>query len=269
MKKTAVDLNKFKKALVIGDVHGRYEPWRKAYDYAIQNNYLFVMLGDLVDVNDGAPQIFSDLANSPENWILTIGNHEDKISRYIIGNPVKLSNGNRITVEQLETVPGFRDNYMSVLENAEHGRVAFHYMFHSFIERSAMSLVFTHGAVHRDVWTRSFDVSYRRHREMAMYGETNGETYEHNGRAFPVRTYSWVDKVPKNARVFVGHDTRAFLPLPTTEDHCPRSEPYMHTGNLGGQVWFMDTGCGKNGVLSGAVVNFGTCEVEQILNFGA
>jgi predicted phosphodiesterase len=274
MMNTGLNLDQHERMLVIGDVHGRYEPWRAAYDYAVNNKMLLMMLGDLVDVNDGAPKIFEDMVADVTSWALLIGNHENKISRYLAGNPVKLSNGNQVTADQLASVPGFRDNYEEVM-TCGGGRVAHFFVTRAFdfnpagVISQQRNLVFTHGAVHPQAWDQGFSSDSRRQRDTALYGETRGDKYSWRGREFPVRTYDWVDSVPEHSTVFVGHDTRAFLPPPTEEDHGPRGAPYQHTGKLGGQVWFMDTGCGKGGTLSGAVLDATKSQVLDIIDFGA
>lgn len=77
-----------------------------------------------------------------------------------------------------------------------------------------------------------------------IVGETNGEVYDDG---YPVRLYNWIDEVPMGKTVIVGHDKMPIYNINITA-------PMIVTNKNGGRTVFMDTGCGKGGYLSGAVI---------------
>jgi hypothetical protein len=59
--------------------------------------------------------------------------------------------------------------------------------------------------------------------------------------------YNWVDEIPMGRTVMVGHDRMPVFNVPITE-------PMVKTNSNGGKAIFIDTGCGKGGFLTGAVI---------------
>ena len=47
-----IDFRKYKGALVLGDIHGMYNVFLNAYEYAKQNKLYLISLGDIVDYGD-------------------------------------------------------------------------------------------------------------------------------------------------------------------------------------------------------------------------
>jgi hypothetical protein len=97
------------------------------------------------------------------------------------------------------------------------------------------SIYFTHGASQHDIInTHEYSpVGY----QMALFGEIDANAPKRES-GYPNRIYNWVDKIPENIKVYVGHDIRS-------TDH-PVTEK---------SVTFLDTGCSKDGFLSCAVLN--------------
>jgi hypothetical protein len=276
--------NQHTRALIIGDVHARFAPFAAAVEYARANQMFLISLGDLCDENEDGPavyQLMAQLINQGQGVSL-MGNHEWKIFRWMQGNPVKLTNGNQITVDQLRADLNFVKDFTTVFHHSRwasstranqivpgFGDPALN-LFWAIKPGRKRMLALAHGSVHTKSWKTATEVWSNRDRQAFIFGETNGKFYEYNGRQLPVRTYGWVDHVPSDVNLFVGHDMRAFLPQPVDGELAPpRSQPLLKTNNAGGQVWFMDTGCGKGGTLSGAVYNLAAATVEDILNFGA
>ena len=67
------------------------------------------------------------------------------------------------------------------------------------------------------------------------------------------RTYAWVDAIPNNKVVIVGHDRSPFEEIPAFESNI--NQIVSKTNEQGGTVYFTDTGAGKGGFVSGVVVD--------------
>ena len=88
-----------------------------------------------------------------------------------------------------------------------------------------------------------------------MYGEIDKSKpfVEWNGQQYPARTYAWVDAIPNNKVVIVGHDRSPFEEIPAFESNI--NQIVSKTNEQGGTVYFTDTGAGKGGFVSGVVVD--------------
>ena len=85
----------------------------------------------------------------------------------------------------------------------------------------------------------------------ALFGEFEAPA---NSNVFVPRTYSWVERIPDGCTVVVGHDIRR------------KEAPLIVGGQRGGNVVFLDTGCGKGGKLSSVDLRW-TAEGMRLLNF--
>ena len=81
-------------------------------------------------------------------------------------------------------------------------------------------------------------------RSRALYGEVSGKKHDDG---FPMRDYNWVEDIPTGKTIVVGHDCSPIF-------YVDISEPMIKTNSRGGRVVFIDTGCGKRGILSGVVI---------------
>lgn len=243
--------NSFEGMLVFGDVHADYESFMRAYDYAKTHNYFFMSLGDLVD---RGPFPFETvhkmyLAVDDGQGGLTIGNHDDKFRRYAKGAKVSFSLDARRTLADVgpEREAEFLMYYRELVE-----RPVYSDYFHKFGD-----ITIVHAASHPSMWentTRFSDTAKSR----ALYGEVTGEKYDDG---YPVRYYGWIEEIPMGKTVIVGHDR---MPFNKVSDF-----PVMKSNMKGGKVVFMDTGCGKGGYLSAAVVKCKDSNffIEKIVGF--
>ena len=237
--------------LVFSDVHGDYESFMRAYDYAKKHDYFFMSLGDLVDRGPFPFEVVHKMYLTVDNGQggLTIGNHDDKFRRYANGSKVSFSLDAKRTLADVgpEREKDFLLYYKSLVETPVYSDY-----FHKFGD-----ITLVHAASHPCMWentTRFGDTAKSR----ALYGEVTGEKYEDG---YPVRYYGWIDEVPMDKTVIVGHDRMPFNKV---------SEFPVTRGNKnGGKVVFMDTGCGKGGYLSAAVVKCknGKFTIEDIVGF--
>ena len=100
---------KYSKFLLIGDVHGCYDELQELIDeqYHLKNidsTTAIIFLGDLVDKGPKIKEtlkLFNSLKESLKNVYTILGNHEDKLKRYLRGNNVSITHGLDKTIEQL------------------------------------------------------------------------------------------------------------------------------------------------------------------------
>lgn len=218
---------------IVGDVHGEAESFRAVVDEARVRDLFVVQVGDLVDRGPdsvGALRLALDLRERGAGLFLR-ANHDDKLRRALRGNPVKIGAELRRTLDALEAAPD-RDVLLPRVREALETvpwwlRIGNHLL--------------VHGAFHPAMLTAPgpLAISPRRVadkcRWLAVYGEGKRSDGEDE---LPTRTYNWIDTVPAEIRVVIGHDVVA------TDRIVERR------GALGGRVLFLDTGCGKGGKLS-------------------
>lgn len=226
----------FNKLRIIGDVHANraeLEPILKD----TPDDHMIMFLGDIVDYGHDFVWTVSVVYDLFMNGraIGVRGNHDDKISRYILaerkdGFRGKISHGNQTTTEVLESCrpkvrKALEDKFLAIFEKMRHTYVI-------------GNNIFAHGAVFAsmfddDVFTYPKNSSRAAH---IIYGETNGEFHEDTG--YPVRTYNWVNEIPEGKCTYTGHDIRS------------TDEPLVVVGEKGGVCHFVDTGSSKHGKLS-------------------
>lgn len=232
--------DKFKGMLVFGDIHADYDSFVRAHDYALTNDLFFMSLGDLVDRGAKPFETVSHMARLMKDGSagFTIGNHDNKFHRHSKGNKVSFSRDGNNTLATVgpERMQEFLEMYSNIVETP-----VFSGFFHRFDD-----IVIAHAASHVSMWDPNGKHSKTAEARM-MYGETNGEML---ADGYPVRLYNWIDEVPMGKTIIVGHDRMPIFDKPITE-------PLIRTNADGGKVVFMDTGCGKGGFLTGAVVVYG------------
>ncbi len=227
--------------IVIGDVHNESNLLGHAIDYALLNELRMVFVGDLVDYGPGATATIH-MAHSllkNHNAIFVEGNHDNKIHRYLLGNDVTISHGMVSTIEALkddEVAKKFVDIYENMLPLLVIGDTHI-----------------THGAFTSTYWSK--ERNEKAHNRARLYGEIDKSKpfVEWNGQQYPARTYAWVDAIPNNKTVIVGHDRSPFEEIPAFESNI--NQIVSKTNEQGGTVYFTDTGAGKGGFVSGVVLN--------------
>jgi protein phosphatase len=237
---------------VVPDVHGQLNAFLNVIRWAQRRNHFIQLTGDLLDYGRDSLETIEEayrLVVRGEAELI-MGNHEKKIYRWVTqpeGN-IKLSEGNKMTTNRIESLSeSEREKWTSRFK----GLVNM-----SRNHRIAQNFIFTHGAVHPDIWTNTEKRVSGKFEEMCLFGEVDN-TSPRRQDGFPNRIYNWVDKLPQNSVAIVGHDIRS------TE------MPLVHHGKLGGQAIFLDTGCGKHGHLSTLDIRFvdGKPKVENFNKF--
>jgi len=232
--------DQFDGMLVFGDVHGDFESFERARDFAVKENFLFMSLGDLVDRARHPFEVVKSMYDMMYDGrgAFTVGNHDDKHVRGINGAKVSFSKDARQTLTDVgaERMDDFSRMYKSVVEDRMLSGLV-----HKFDD-----ITLVHAASHPCIWEDGTEIG-KTAKSRFLVGETNGEKYEDG---YPVRLYNWIDEVPMGKTVIVGHDKQPI-------NNIPIDKPKTVTNGNGGKVIFMDTGCGKGGFLSGAVVLHG------------
>ena len=241
---------RYKGIVTFSDVHAHAKKLKKGIAYAIKNDLFMVFLGDLVDGHDKPLEtVIAVRAILDENrGVLVIGNHDDKFYRKALGNPVQFKKAQEKTLADVPKgqLPLFFD---TIVHLVEHRLSANLWRYDNW--------VFTHGACHAEVWTSPTTLS-REARHRALYGEVSGET-EADG--MPVRIYNWVDDIPADHHVVVGHDRK-----PYGGESLATRGPYAQTNAAGGRAIFTDTGCGKSddGTLTLTVLKVTDAGLEMV-----
>jgi hypothetical protein len=219
---------------VVADVHGDAAAFRAAVDGARAGNLFLLQLGDLTDDGPDSPEVLRLMFRllDERRGLFLLGNHDHKLRRALRGEPVTIepeSLGR--TLEQLAAAPdGAALSARAIAEVGqapawlrEGDRLFVHGGFHTHM---------LHGPPPRDAGARRAAGSVAR----ALYAEPTGRTLP-NGK--PERSYRWIDRIPAGLTLYVGHDRRS-----------TDGRPLHVVGELGGEVWFLDTGAGKGGHLS-------------------
>ncbi len=242
--------NKFDGILAFGDVHGDFKSIQQARDYARKENFFFLSMGDLVDRGrepyETVALMYDAIIEGDGGFV--IGNHDDKMYRF--AQPPKAPDPkvkNKHRPMQLSA-----DALQTMADVGEDRKAEFQRMYCEIIDKQSFSafyhkfddIVFVHAAMHPDMWDDQQVKVTKEAKSRYIFGDVNGE-WDADG--FPVRLYGWIDEIPKGKTVIVGHDRKPIHNIAITE-------PMVRHGAAGGTAVFIDTGCGKGGFLTAAIV---------------
>ncbi len=226
--------NGYNGVMAIGDIHGMSDSLKNAIEWATVRNLFMIFLGDIVDYGPKPLECIDMVYDivMRGRGVLTIGNHERKIFRWLnqfeMGNVnLMLSDGNKVTTNIFKTLSK---------EDYEKYSLKFKSLYH--ISRHHWKLgniLFVHGGAEPEMFDLDYEKLYGKYETIALFGELSdfGDRNSH-----PERSYNWVNRIPKNHTVIVGHDIRSTF------------KPLEVIGSLGGKAIFLDTGCGKGGTLT-------------------
>lgn len=194
---------------VIGDLHGTYDelvhlvfllgyevdPSSSSITHPAGRKLVFV--GDLTDRGPSSVEVlhFVHIALANGSYA-TMGNHDNKLYRYLKGNNVRAAHGLARTIQQLESCSEeekhrFRDMLASLP----------HYL--RLTVPGHDELVVCHAGMPREMVGRPQTGEVKSH---CLYGATTGEKDE-NG--FPIRTENWKQTWPAGGPVLVhGHTVK-------------------------------------------------------------
>jgi predicted phosphodiesterase len=208
-----------KGVLVVADVHGHPELFQAMIALAETENRFLMSLGDLVDrgPDNAAPirQMLQLLAGGRGLFIR--GNHDDKLYRTLKGNPTIVDSDLAVTIEQLDAAA---DGARLKKRFSEAYRAA------PFIVTIGQTVLVHGGMAPAMLKSRSLPAKLK---ALALYGEASRV----DARRKPIRTYRWLDAVPSEMTVVIGHhpiSDRSVL---------------VRTNGAGGRLLHLDCGAGK------------------------
>ena len=218
---------------VVGDVHGDLQALVAVMAWAEARQHFLWFLGDVIDYGADTLETTNRIYHAVMQGVaaLILGNHERKIAKWLDqrdnGRHLRVNDGNLVTIRALESLkPVARKQWVGRFRSL---------LSHAVLMQQIEQITLVHGAVHPTLWTDT--PNYPLIEQFALYGES-----DHSSGKFH-RVHRWIDAVPKGQMVFIGHDVMAVLPT-------------VVTGGNGGQVVFLDTGCGTGGYLSSADLRF-------------
>jgi len=231
---------KFRGITVLGDIHGNAENMKNAIQWARSRNHFLWFLGDVIDYGEHSLktlEMLYDVIMYGEGGFV-LGNHERKIAKWLAQKEtgdkriMRISDGNRITIDALDSLTN---------EN----RIKWCGKFRAVLSRASLvmkmnNVTFVHAAAHPFIWLA--DKSDQSIEDYALYGEREYKDSQYEPNFSLV--YNWINAVPSDNMVFVGHDIRS------------KMAPLIVKGTKGGIVIFLDTGSGKGGFLSTADLRF-------------
>lgn len=240
--------------LVVGDVHGDYGSMAKAVDYARNNDLFIVWLGDVIDygANNLKCMKLAYQSVSYGQGHMIWGNHERKIDRWIHAEWGKhydgrLSDANLCTIQEIESLNPLRKTRFLAAWRALANWSTQHLTVGKWL--------FTHGAASNAMWAATGHRLPGDLGNLAYFGEVdNRDPTRHDGH--PNRIWNWVNTVPAEHTVVVGHDW-------LDRQKC---EPVVKINSEGGRVIALDTGNSKGGVLSALDLDV-TTNQYKILKF--
>lgn len=208
---------------IVPDIHGMSLELKDILEESYKKKYYVIQLGDIIDRgydNAGSLQQILDMKDEGlGDWI--IGNHEWKHIRKYRGSDVRLNEIHLETQRQISMVDGLSDRLLKQVDSEE-----------KFWLKIG-NLLFAHGGYHRVMGDDSYTTKeVRRAKERALYGQTDG-TFGLDG--YPTRILKWVDDVPEDTIMFVGHHV-------LSTDHITYFE-----NKVGSKVFFTDMGSGRDG----------------------
>lgn len=186
---------------IIGDVHGcydelcelliklGYEVNKQEASASNKQGRKVIFLGDLVDRGPGITQVLKlvmSMVDAGQAYSV-LGNHDNKLLRKLHGSRVQIAHGLEETLEQLE---GESEEFIRKVTAFLEGLVS-HYVLDDG------KLVVVHAGLKEKLHGRESN----KVRDLAIYGETTGETDEYG---FPVRL-NWSRDYKGKALVVYGH----------------------------------------------------------------
>lgn len=93
-----------KKIIVVGDIHGCFDTFLELLNKCeYDDGDIVVSTGDLVDRGPKSKETLLWFRHTPFTYTV-MGNHDNKLMRYWKGNPVKMTNGLDLTIDQCQNL---------------------------------------------------------------------------------------------------------------------------------------------------------------------
>ena len=238
--------------LVVGDVHGNSDAMQRAIETATNKNLFLIWLGDVIDYgphNLKCMKLAYDTIRYGKAMMI-LGNHERKLDRWITNDwgetyHGKLSESNKTTVNEILSLNSHRRTKFASAWNALNSWCYQHIVKDKFL--------FTHGAASKQMW----DISDRRlhgaNGNLAYFGQVDDKSPT-RGDGYPNRIWNWVNDIPADYTVVVGHDWIDRVNNKVT----------LKTNSQGGRVFVVDCGSSKGGRLGSIIVDLKQNTIEEL-----
>lgn len=217
---------------VIGDIHGCAVEFRALLDelgyvgYSHPRGRKVILVGDLTDRGpDSLGVLRMAMALQREGHLVVRGNHDDKLYRWTIGNPVKIKAGMSTTVSELEQLG------VNTSEFVEISNFLRELPYVASANIGWRELIVTHAGIPFDYLSSSLPVSLGEFKRHCVYGEVAG--FHEDG--LPIRTFEFY-KTWRNRKYFY-----------QVHGHTKIAEPDLHGPH---NVLNIDTGCVSGGSLT-------------------
>jgi len=181
---------------IIGDVHGCYD---ELVDLAFGSHsfdqYQMIFVGDLTDRGPRNIDVLKLVMSLVKkyNAKVVLGNHDDKLRRWLKGNKVKINNGLQDTINELvETTDDFKADLLSFLEGLP---------YKLYLDEG--KLIIAHAGLTETLQAanRVFSGVHKAARSMALYGKITGKT---DSSGYPERL-DWAEDYRGTRVVVHGH----------------------------------------------------------------
>ncbi|MEL7041167.1 MAG: metallophosphoesterase [Pseudomonadota bacterium] len=214
---------------IVGDVHGAPAALARAVRTSDRH---IILLGDLIDGGTDNASVLRRAVRLLDRGQATLirSNHDDKLYRALIGRQVKAGPDLQRTIQQIEAARDaahLKSSFVRIYERARDWLYVPPYFM-------------AHGAFHPDMLiAQGLDqIGDRKQRDFLRWLSLFAEGRANPDGGLPIRTYGWLDTIPADLTVIVGHDIRS------------RRSPVFEHNAQGGRAVFLDTGCGKGGRLT-------------------
>lgn len=223
---------------IVSDIHGCIDEYREMLSllgygkctitgkWIHPQNTFLIHVGDEIDRSAGSIEVLKLVMELCRSGIAISvrSNHTDKLRRYLrdylAGDEIKVKVRGHFadTLAQLgKESREFKEDLYKFLDSLP-------YIYEDD------KIIVAHAAYVQDAKPKV-------QRELALVGETNGETDEDG---YPIRTYRWRDRYKGGKLVFFGHDVF--------------KEPSVYISQSGAEIVGLDTGCVFGGSLTAARV---------------
>jgi len=205
---------RFAGLLVMPDVHAHPDALEAALARARAEGLFLLQLGELVDRGPSSSMAVALMREAMAEGVATflIGNHEHKLA-VLVGTGQFGTPGRVDTRDELED---YGDGLLAwYVERIKHGP----------LWARAPKLVAAHAAFHPEMLAPQPSISEDL-RIRAMFGMRVSAP----GKRRPTRSREWVDDIPRNVQVIVGHDV------------VSNTTPVTERGRRGGTATMLDTG---------------------------
>jgi protein phosphatase len=197
---------------IIGDIHGCYDELVKllaklGYAYHLDSDKAVncpgrqaVFVGDLTDRGPKSQAVLDLVMEMVKHGtgLCVLGNHDDKLRRYLKGNKVRINNGLQSTIDQINECQQYSPTGPHDRRRVSRSQVV------KFLEGLPIQLVLDDGnlvVAHAGLKERYHGIFNKKSKSKALYGETTGEV---DSKGFPVRK-DWAASYTGKAVVVHGH----------------------------------------------------------------